>query len=368
MPILTPLARRALVNVKSYVPGKPIEEVRREFKLHRVIKLASNESALGPSPKAVAAMRKALNQAHRYPDAGCYYLKQKLARKLRVPCESLLIGNGSDEVLVLALRAFVEPGDEVIIAQPTFLIYDTAATACNATVVRVPLKDMRYDLAAMKRAITGRTRLIFIANPDNPTGTYVTHVEVEAFLQGLPKQVVVVVDEAYHEFVEAPDYPNALMLLRKHPLIVTRSFSKAYGLAGVRVGYGAAQPALIEAMERCREPFNVNSIAQAAATAALDDKHFLKHHRKLIRKERPYLCKKFERLGLRYIPSVTNFVLVELGPRAPQVAQQLLRAGVIVREMTAWGLDHYLRVTIGTHEENRKFVYTLRRLLNHREN
>lgn len=359
-------ARAAVRGLPAYRPGTPIDEVKRTFKLASVIKLASNENALGPSPKAVAALRGAVPSLHRYPDATCRTLREKLARTLRVDPAMLIFGNGSDELIVLALRAFVDPGDGVVVAAPTFLIYELQARACGAAVSVVPLRGYRYDLAAMKAAVTPHTKLVFIANPDNPTGTYVTKRELDAFLRGLPPQALVFLDEAYHEFVEAADYPQTVPDTKDRPLIVTRSFSKAYGLAGLRVGYGIARPTLIAAMDAVREPFNVNSLAQAGAAAALDDAAFLARTRRLIREGRRYLTKALDGLRLRHVPSVTNFLLIELGPGAERVAQGLLARGVIVREMSGWKLSGCLRVTIGTMAENRRFVAALTAVLNAR--
>ena len=353
-------ARAAVRGLATYWPGTPIEEVKRKLKLSSVIKLASNENALGPSPKALAALRTATASLNRYPDATCARLREKLAETLNVDVSSVIVGNGSDELIVLALRAFVDPGDEVVVAQPTFLIYELQAGACGARVRSVPLRNLRYDVAAMKAAITSHTKLVFIANPDNPTGTYVTAKELETFLRGLPSHVIVFMDEAYYEFVEAGDYPQTLRYLNDAPLIITRSFSKAYGLAGLRVGYGIAAPSVIRAMDAVREPFNVNSLAQAAAAAALDDRAFLEHTLGMVREGRSYLTKELERLGLRIVPSVTNFLLIEFGPRAVRVAQQLLSRGVIVREMSAWKLEGFLRVTIGTMPENKRFIRALK--------
>ena len=356
-------ARAVVRNLKSYTPGTPIEDVKRQLKLSSVIKLASNENALGPSPKAIAALRKAVDSLHRYPDATCRELRAALAKKLRVDPASLIVGNGSDELIVLALRAFVDPGDEVVVATPTFLIYELQARACGASVVTVALRQYRYDLAAMKAAVTPHTKLVFIANPDNPTGTYVTRRELEDFLRGLPLDTIVFLDEAYYEFVEASDYPQTLRYVADHPVIVTRSFSKAYGLAGLRVGYGIAQPELIAAMHAVREPFNVNSLAQVAASAALSDTAFLTRTRQLVREGRRYLTAALDAMRLRHIPSVTNFILIKLGPRAAEVARALLARGIIVREMSAWKLPDCIRVTIGTTAENRRFIQALKQCL-----
>lgn len=385
-------ARAVVRELTSYRPGTPIEEVKRTLKLSSVIKLASNENALGPSPKAVAALKQAVHSLHRYPESSCPVLRAKVAKQLKVDPSSLIFGNGSDELIVLALRAFVDPGDEVVVATPTFLIYELQARACGASVTTVPLSSFRYDLRAMRAAISPHTKLVFIANPDNPTGTYVTTRELEALLRDLSHETLVFMDEAYYEFVEARDYPQTLRYVQEHPMIVTRSFSKAYGLAGLRIGYGIAQPSLIAAMDAVREPFNVNSLAQVAATAALDDQAFLRRTRALMREGRQYLTKQLDALKVRYVPSVTNFMLIELGPRAAEIAQRLLSQGVIVREMTppptalpmagsasrraaprsgaavgggvsAWKLDGFIRVTIGTMLENRRFVAALKQCI-----
>ncbi len=363
MASLDPRARAILQGLQGYKPGTPIEEVKRRFKLKSVIKLASNENALGPSPKALAALRAASSQLNRYPDAAGSALKAKLASVLRVKPDMITLGNGSDELLVLALRAFVDPGDEVVVAEPTFLIYALQAKACGASVHVVPQRDHRYDLAAMKRAVTPQTKIVFIANPDNPTGTYVTKRELSQFLSGLPASVLVVMDEAYYEFVDAADYPQTIPLVNDAPVMVTRTFSKAYGLAGLRVGYAVANPNVIAALEAVREPFNVNSLAQAAALAALGDIAFLAKTRKVLGEGRRFVLKALDALRFRYVPSAANFVLIECGPRAPELAQALLEKGVIVREMSAWKLPGFLRVTIGTMPENRRFVQALKQCL-----
>ena len=310
--------------------------------------------------KALEALRQAAGSLHRYPDSACRALRERLAKKLSVAPESLIFGNGSDELIVLALRAFADPGDEVVVASPTFLIYELQARACGASVTVVPLKDDRYDLRAMKAALTAHTKLVFIANPDNPTGTYVTKRELDAFLRELPAQTIVFMDEAYDEFVDTADYPQTLGYAKERPVIVTRTFSKAYGLAGLRIGYGIAQPSIIAAMDAVREPFNVNSLAQAAAAAALDDAEFLAKTRRLVQEGRRYLTKEFDALQLRHVPSAANFILVQLGPGAANLATALLSRGVIVREMSAWKLSGCLRITIGTMAENRQLIRALK--------
>ena len=350
-----------LAAVKPYTPGKPVEEVQRELGLSHAIKLASNENPLGPSRKALEAIRQTAGNLHRYPDSHCFYLTAKLASRLGVEPDQLVVGNGSDELITLATRAFVEKGEEVVIASPTFLIYRIAAEIAGAKLRVIPLKDFRYDLAGMRRAVTRRTKLVFIANPDNPTGTYVTRAEVEMFMQGLPQQVIVFFDEAYAELVDAPDYPDTREYLPRHPVIITRTFSKAYGLAGLRVGYGiTASRELAQALHKVREPFNVNSLAQAAALAALEDDEHLEAIRRLLREEKPKLYQALRDLGLEAIPSAANFILFHVGPKADSVAQRLLRKGIIVRAMQAWSLPEYLRVTVGLPEENRAFIQSLR--------
>ncbi|MBI2095298.1 MAG: histidinol-phosphate transaminase [Candidatus Omnitrophica bacterium] len=358
-------AKAYLEAVRNYEPGKPIEEVEREYGLKHAVKMASNENALGPSPKAVAAVRKALSKIHRYPDGGSFYLRQKLARKLGVSPESLIFGNGSDELLVFAARAFAGASDEVVIADPTFLIYEIASLAENARVIKVPMRDFHYDLDAMRAKIGPKTKLVFIANPDNPVGTYVPEKALAQFLSGVPEGVLVVLDEAYYEFARAKkDYPDSLGLLRRFPnLFVTRTFSKAYGLSGLRIGYGVGAPSLVGALGKVREPFNVNLLAQAAAAAALDDKAHLARTLRLVAGGRAYLRNECRKMGIFTVDTVTNFVLADLGRPARPVYEGLLKRGVIVRPMNAWGLGTFLRITVGKPAENKRLVKELRAIL-----
>lgn len=354
-------ARVSLQGAKTYQPGTSIEQAKRSgSKNVSYVKLASNENAFGASPMALIALRKAIKNLQQYPDPACYDLRKTLAKKWKLPPEFFAFGNGSDELLVLAIRAFVEPGEEVIVAQPTFLIYELQARVSGATVKVVPMSGLRYDLPAMQSAVTERTKLVFIANPDNPTGTYVTHEEVESFLISLPSNVIVVMDEAYFEFAYPKDYPKSLTFIGKYPVLITRTFSKAYGLAGLRVGYGMADPEIIMALNAVREPFNVNTLAQAAAIGALKDKAFLSKSKKLVKQGGKYLISEIEKAGFRPVPSVTNFILFEVGEKAHEVAQGLMQQGIIIREMTAWKLPEYLRVSVGTMPQNRKFVKALR--------
>jgi len=361
------IVRKNILDVKPYVPGKPIEEVQRELGLKDVIKLASNENCLGPSPKALDAIKENLNNINRYPDASSFYLKEKLSKFLGVRTDNLILGNGSDEIIVLAVKTFIDEADEVIIARPTFLIYEITSQVQSAKMKFVPLtKDLRYDLKAIKGAITSATKMVFIANPDNPTGTYVTKAELDDFFKGLPDGVVVFLDEAYFEFANYSfkDYPNGIDYLGMPNVIVGRSFSKAYGLAGMRIGYGISNAEAIGYMERVREPFNVNILAQAAALAAIDDQAFLKKTLTHVAKEKESLYEAFSRMGLKYIKSATNFILVDVKRDTKVVFNRLLKEGVIVRDMKAWGLDTFIRVTVGTLEEDKKFIAALKKVIN----
>ncbi len=358
-------AKPYLASIKNYIPGKPLEELEREYGIKNAVKMASNENALGPSPKAVAALRKNLLSVHRYPEGGCHYLRQKLVKALGVKSEELVFGNGSDELLVFAVRAFVGAGDEVVTADPTFLIYEIASSAENGRVVKVPMQDFHYDLSGMFAKITPRTKLIFIANPDNPVGTYINEKRLSAFLERVPRGVLVVLDEAYHEFARVKkDYPDS-MKLRKHfhNLIVTRTFSKAHGLAGLRVGYAVAQPDIAEAFNKVREPFNVNLLAQAAAIAALDDKKFLKRTLAMVDQGRQFLTEALKELGFRVVDTATNFILFDLGSDSKPVYEALLKQGIIVRPMSGWGLNTFLRVTIGKKTDNVRFLKALKKTL-----
>lgn len=361
---IKPLLRKNIESVKPYKPGKPIEEVRRELGLQRAIKLASNENPLGPSPRALRAILKSVYDLNRYPDANCYYLKQKLSKRFGLKKENFIIGNGSDEIIVLVLRALINPGDEVIVAYPTFLIYEIQAIASGAKIIRVPLNSFRYDLKKMREKINPHTKLLFIANPDNPTGTYVTKKEVDEFMKDISKNVLVFFDEAYYEFAEGfSDYPHTLKYLDKKNVIITRSFSKAYGLAGLRIGYGIGSSELIGYLERIREPFNVNMLAQVGALSALDDRKFLEKTLRITAEEKEYLYSEFKKLGISYIPSATNFILINVEKESEKIFKTLLKKGIIVRSMKDWGLNNFIRVTIGKREENELFIKEFKKLL-----
>ena len=358
------IARKHIFSVKSYVPGKPIEELKREMGLEEAIKLASNENAFGPSPKAIRAAKESLKTINRYPDGGCFYLKKALAGELRVKTGNIVLGNGSDEIIILAIRAFVEKGDEVIIAKPTFLVYEIASKVQGAKIKFAPLKDFRYDVRKIVKLVSKKTKLVFIANPDNPTGTYITKKEVDYLVSRLPRKTVIFFDEAYFEFAEDIwDYPVTMKFLKSRHVIIARTFSKVYSLAGLRVGYAITSERIADLLNRVREPFNVNSVAQSAALAALGDKKYAKKTLELIKKSKSFICRELELLDIEYIPSVTNFILFKVGKNSKNIYRKLLEKGVIVREMSAWKLENYMRVTAGTMSESKKFIRTLKEVL-----
>jgi histidinol-phosphate aminotransferase len=358
------LARANVLRLRPYVPGKPIEEVEREYGIRNAVKLASNENPLGPSPLAIEAIRAAAAEVALYPDGSCYALTRELAEHWGVAPENLILGNGSDEIIHYLGIAFLRPGDEVLTAHPSFVRYESAAILNEATCVAVSLRDYRYDLPAMAQRLSPRTRLVFIANPNNPTGTIVSRAELERFLDAVPPHAVVVMDEAYYEYVDSTDYPQCWEYVKEgRNLVILRTFSKIYGLAGLRVGYGMARPDLIHVLHQVREPFNVNLVAQAAARASLQDNNQVTRSRSVNRAGKGYLTEQLGRLGLMVVPSEANFVLVDLGRPGQAVFEALLRRGVIVRTLDLYGLPTHLRVTVGTLEENERFVGELRSVL-----
>lgn len=358
--------RPELDKIQPYVPGKPIEEVKREFGLEDVIKLASNENPLGPSPKAKAAVMNWLNAMHIYPDGGAYDLRRALAAKLGVDPNQLIFGNGSDESIKTLAEAFLTPGSSVVMATPTFSVYRSTSLLMGAVPIEVPLRDFRHNLMAMADAVTDSTRLVYICNPNNPTGTIVTGREIDKFLQDLPSHVVVVFDEAYKEFVEAEEYPETLELIdqAEQPIVVLRTFSKIYGLAGLRLGYAVAKPEIIQVLEHAREPFNTNGAAQAAAIAALADEAHVQASRELVIREKQYLYREFRALNLQFVPSEANFILVDVEQDCKEVYTALLRLGVIVRTADIFGYPTSLRISVGTHEQNVRLLSALRKVLN----
>ena len=364
------MAARILPNVLGmtpYSPGKPVDEVKRELGLDRVVKLASNENPLGPSPKAVAAVREAAARMHVYPDGAAYALKAALAARFGIGAKGILVGNGSDELIHLLGLVLLDEDSEMMMGDPGFSRYDASAHLSRARLVKVPLDaDYRHDLPAMARAITPKTRLVYVANPNNPTGTVVRRAEVDRFLDDVPDDVVVVLDEAYMEFAaDLPDFPDALDYVKAgRPNVVgLRTFSKAYGLAGIRVGYGFAPEAIADAIDRAREPFDVNSLAQVAAIAALDDDDHLRNTVETNRRGLDSLAGAFREVGARPLESFANFVYADLGRPARPVFDALLRRGVITRSGDVLGNPTCLRVSVGTDEEIEIFVKELREVM-----
>lgn len=360
------LALPGVQKLSPYVPGKPIEELAREFDLDpaQIIKLASNENPLGPAPMALKAIQQALPDLTRYPDGNGFALKQALSVRFGFDLSMITLGNGSNDILELLARAFVAPEHEVIFSQHAFAVYPIVTQAVGARAVEVPARDWGHDLDAMAAAITPATRMIFIANPNNPTGTWVSRAALEAFLDSVPERVLVVLDEAYTEYVEDSQTHNGFDYVAQYPnLIVSRTFSKAYGLAALRVGYCVSSPVIADVLNRVRQPFNVNSLALAAAVASLSDNAYLEESRRANREGMTQLEQGFRDLGLSWIPSRGNFVAVDLGREAAPIYQGLLRRGIIVRPVAGYGMPNHLRVTIGLPAENQRFLDALAKAL-----
>ncbi|MBY5991649.1 histidinol-phosphate transaminase [Ferrimonas balearica] len=350
------LANQGVNGLHPYQPGKPVEELERELGISNIVKLASNENPLGLSPKARLAIEQATTELTRYPDANGYYLKAKLAERWQVDPAQITLGNGSNEVLEILFRTFVAPDSEVLFDQHAFIVYALLTQSIGATAVPIPSKAWGHDLDAMLAAITDKTRMVCVANPNNPTGTYLAPAAIEAFLAKVPESVIVVLDEAYFEYVEPEQRANTHQWLSRYPnLVVSRTFSKAYGLAGLRVGYALTSAQMADLLNRVREPFNCNSLALAAATAVLDDDAYLAAGIELNRSEMARFEAYFTERKLPYIPSVGNFITVEVG-EAGAIYEALLRQGVIVRPIAGYGMPNHLRVSIGTAEENTRFM------------
>src|SRR5712691_10517514 len=358
------LANEHILGIAPYEPGKPIEELERELMIHNPIKLASNENPLPPSDRVQKAIIAALSSLDRYPDGSGFYLRQALAKKHGVMPDQVVLGNGSNELIELLVRSFLRPGDEAVVPHPSFVVYPMIVQAAGGVRVMVMLKDFRLDLDAMARAITPMTKIVFVANPNNPTATIVTRDEVEHFMSRVPERTIVVFDEAYIEFAMGPDFPDTLSYVKQgKKLVVLRTFSKAASLAGLRVGYGIADADAIALMNRIRQPFNVNSLGQVAALAALDDEAHVLECVRMIEAGRHFLYDEFKTLRLKYVPSRANFILVDVGRSAAEIYQKLLHEGVIVRPMTAFGMESTLRITVGTPAENRRLIKGLRTVL-----
>jgi histidinol-phosphate aminotransferase len=357
------LANPQLRGLPVYEPGKPIEETAREIGASpdEIIKLASNENPLGPSPKAVAAIRAALDSAHLYPDGGGYYLRDALSTKLDVAREQIILGAGSNEIIEFFGHAFLDRGDEIITSEHAFVVYKLVAAVFGATTIEVPSPDLRHDLDGMLAAITSKTRVVFIANPNNPTGTLACQAEIDRFMERVPSRIVVVFDEAYYEYLDNP--PDTLRFVRAgRNVAVLRTFSKIQGLASLRVGYAVAPPELIQVLHKTRQPFNVSGLAQTAALAALQDEEHLRRTKKITDEGRDFLQGEFGAMGLRFVPSAGNFVLVKVGDGAA-VFRELLQRRIIVRSLKGYNLAEWVRISIGTMEQNRRCIAALKEIL-----
>jgi len=358
------LCRECILDLVPYVPGKPIAEVKRELGIDDIIKLASNENPLGPSPRAIGAMKAAAADVGLYPEGSCFELRQAVAEHLGVPTDTLIFGSGADEVIHYIGTAFLDAGDEIVQGQPSFSQYQAAATLMNCKTNLVPLKDWTHDLEAMLAKVNERTKLFFITNPNNPTGTIVEAEQVEAVLDALPERCILVLDEAYYEYVDDPSYTRAIeWVMQGRKVIVLRTFSKIYGLAGLRVGYGIAPASIISLLERVRLPFNVSSMAQAAAIASLSDPDQVTRTREQNRRSKEYFYTELAKMGVPYTPTQANFVWVDVGRDCRQVFAELMKRGVIVRTGDPFGCPTHIRVTTGTPEQSERFIATLGEVL-----
>ncbi|HUI43062.1 MAG TPA: histidinol-phosphate transaminase [Terriglobia bacterium] len=356
--LVTPWSR----EIHPYPPGKPVEEVERELG-HAAIKLASNENPLGPSPLAVEAVRRSVERASFYPDGGGYYLREKLAARHGLDMDQVILGAGSTELIELTARTLLVPGDEVVVSESSFYIYETATRTAGGLLVKVPMRGLTCDLEAMARAVTPHTKLVYLGNPNNPTGTIFTADALARFLAALPARTLLALDEAYCDYVSQPGYPRSVEEVRAGKnLLVLRTFSKVHGLAGLRIGYGMAHPDLIAALNRVRSPFNASSVAQAAALAALDDGEHVARSVESNRREMRFLVPELTALGVKVTPSCANFLLIDTGRNCDHDFKRLLHEGVIVRPMGFYGFPTGLRVTVGTHSDNQTFLAALARV------
>ncbi|MDF3128362.1 histidinol-phosphate transaminase [Kiritimatiellaeota bacterium B1221] len=359
------LPRPGIDTLMVYEPGRPLEEVAREQGLHpsELIKLASNENNLGPSPKAVTAMREAASQMHLYPDGGAFYLRNALAEKLGISPDMLIFGNGSNELIEFLGHVFLQPGTNLVMSQSAFIIYKLVADSFGAETRMAPMQNFTHDLEAMAACIDENTRLVFVANPNNPTGTRVRNADLKSFLDALPPHVLPVLDEAYVELLDPAAQPDSLSWVKaQRPLILLRTFSKTYGLAGLRLGYGIGSPELINWLGKFRQPFNVNAMAQAAALAAIQDEAYVQQTRGCIQEGLAFFEQTFKELGLEAVPSFANFILVKTG-NGRAVFQALQKRGVIARPMDGYGLPDWLRISVGLPEENQKAMTILKEVL-----
>jgi histidinol-phosphate aminotransferase len=353
-----------ILSIKPYTPGKPLEELEREYGIDDSIKLASNENPIGPSPMAVSAIRESIKKLNRYPDGSGHDLIRKISNHVGFSPQHIVLGNGSDEIIGMLAFAMLQPGDEAILPVPSFLMYDIMVRGAGATPVSVPLASLSIDLEAIKKKMTSKTRMIFLCNPNNPTGTVILRKDFENFLQQMPPGVIVVIDEAYIEFVRDKDCVKSFEYLDDTtPLVTLRTFSKAYGLAGLRIGYGVMPVEIADILNRIRLPFNTNSLAQAGAVAALDDNVFLEKVISLVHEGLDFLYDALDSLGITYFPAQTNFFLIDVRKDADEIYEDMLRQGVIVRSMKSYGYPNYIRINVGLHKENVRFLKALEKCL-----
>ncbi len=360
-----PLVPSYIQKLANYVPGKPIDELQRETGISNVIKLASNENSLGPSPRAMAAMKLAMGSIYRYPDANGFLLRKKLAERYNVKIDNVVIGAGSEGIISTILRTFLLNEDEIITAKGSFIGFKVLANASGKKVHWVPMKNHHYDLEAMAEKINDYTKLIYIANPDNPMGTYITREEFDSFYAHVPDRVLIILDEAYYEFAQStPDYPDS-MTYRYDNVITLRSFSKAYGLAGARIGYGFAHDKLIGNLMKVKVPFEPSYLSQVAGYAALDDTAFLNNTIELNKSSMDYMMKEIEKLNIQYVPSITNFITTvwDSEDKAISITKRLLEKGVIVRHLTPFGWNNCIRISFGLKEENQRFITAITEIL-----
>jgi histidinol-phosphate aminotransferase len=358
------LASPGIKELQPYQPGKPVEELERELGLTNIIKLASNENPLGAGASVYTRLQSSLPGVSRYPDGSAYLLKNRLSDFLGVAAGRITIGNGSNDVLELLVRVFLSSKNESIVSQHSFIVYPTMTKATGAAVKVIPARNYGHDLQATFESISSKTRMVFIANPNNPTGTWVNKGELTAFLDAVREDVLVVLDEAYYEYVQETEYPDGISLTEKYSnLVVTRTFSKAYGLAALRIGYAVSHPDIADLMNRVRQPFNVNAMSMVAALAALDDQEHVRQSVELNTRGLHYLERECDRLGLAYIPTVANFLTIDFAREAMPVYEALLREGVIVRPIGVYELPNHLRVTVGTQVENQRFIEALEKVL-----
>ena len=358
------LVRKIVLDLKPYQGGKPISQLKREKGISRIVKLASNENPFPPAKKVLKALRDSLTEINLYPDGNGYYLRNELAKRAKLKRDNIILGNGSSEIISMTLETFVNPGEEVIIPEPSFIIYKGLIKLRDALPILIPLKNYKLDLPGMFKAINKKTKMVILCNPNNPTGTIIKRGELKKFINGISKNIIILSDEAYLEYVEDKNFGSAFPYLKSEKnIIVARTFAKSSSLAGLRIGYGIAKAEIIGEMNKVRPPFNTSSLAQVAALTALKDKEHLKKTKKNNREEKKYLYQNFKKLGLSFIPTQTNFICINLKRDASAICQRLEKEGVIIRAMSNFNLPNFVRVTIGTHRENLFFIKKLKKIL-----